>query len=414
MDNSNQELNESDTTLRNESGRKKKKFSGHLDGFCKSKNTLRCCNATPFFGIIFLLLSIVILFFGKQIVEEKSDFLALKPKSEQTDSWLHPTVQPHLTVYVFHMTNPDQVLAGRKPILKEMGPFVYEAVTVRDSDDNMEWNEPDGLLTYRPRTSYTFVPELSAEGCKEPDKIFVTVPNIPFWTSMSKIKSLTGINISEIAANSSFQPFINVSVNGLLWGHPGNDLSCLNFSFAIPANSSKVKPKSEFVNSNCEFGIFQDRNATMREPITFFTGTKDLTKKGSIYKYNGESTLGWWKPGSHCDAVKGQDIGTFYPDIEKKHELNIFIDLMCRSIKLKFENESEHSGIKSFRFIPPKNELGSHNDPNPARKNPTNECFCMANLNYTCFKSGVYNLGPCRRDNPVPLAFSFPHFYQVS
>ena len=38
-----------------------------------------------------------------------------------------------------------------------------------------------------------------------------------------------------------------------------------------------------------------------------------------------------------CDAVKGQDAGTLYPGLEPDHELEIFIDLMCRSIKLRFE-----------------------------------------------------------------------------
>jgi hypothetical protein len=38
-----------------------------------------------------------------------------------------------------------------------------------------------------------------------------------------------------------------------------------------------------------------------------------------------------------CDAVKGQDAGTLYPGIETEDELEIFIDLMCRTIKLKYE-----------------------------------------------------------------------------
>jgi hypothetical protein len=33
--------------------------------------------------------------------------------------------------------------------------------------------------------------------------------------------------------------------------------------------------------------------------------------------------------------------------------------------------------------------------------------------NFKCYKSGVYNMGPCKRENPVPLALSYPHFYQV-
>ena len=38
----------------------------------------------------------------------------------------------------------------------------------------MRWNEAEGLLTYRARKIYSFVPELSAPGYQDPDNIFVT------------------------------------------------------------------------------------------------------------------------------------------------------------------------------------------------------------------------------------------------
>jgi hypothetical protein len=151
----------------------------------------------------------------------------------------------------------------------------------------------------------------------------------------------------------------------------------------------------------------------MREPITFYTGVTDLMKKGYVYKYNGKTTLNWWTPGSSCDAVKGQDAGTLYPGLEPDHELEIFIDLMCRTIKLGFEKETEHAGIRTLRFIPPENAMGAHDDPNPNRRNPDNDCYCMAKENFKCYKSGVYNMGPCKRENPVPMALSYPHFYQA-
>ena len=72
-------------------------------------------------------------------------------------SWLDPPVQAHLTAFGFHLTNPEAVIKGRKPILEEVGPFVYKAVTVKDSVDfksghvNLQYNEDGETLTYRPR-----------------------------------------------------------------------------------------------------------------------------------------------------------------------------------------------------------------------------------------------------------------------
>ena len=48
-------------------------------------------------------------------------------------------------------------MQGRKPILREVGPFIYKAVTVKDSVDlgtenkNIKFNDDGETLTYRPR-----------------------------------------------------------------------------------------------------------------------------------------------------------------------------------------------------------------------------------------------------------------------
>ena len=70
---------------------------------------------------------------------------------------MDPPVQAHLTAYGFHLTNPEAVIQGRKPILEEVGPFVYKAVTVKDSvnltsgEANLQYDEGGETLTYRPR-----------------------------------------------------------------------------------------------------------------------------------------------------------------------------------------------------------------------------------------------------------------------
>jgi len=174
-----------------------------------------------------------------------------------------------------------------------------------------------------------------------------------------------------------------------------------------------VKPKAEYVGCDCEWGLFRDRNMTMRKPVQFFTGVGDLAKKGIVRSYDRKTELNWWQPGSVCDKVKGRDGSTLPPGLNQETEFEIYIALMCRTLKMQFEKETEHAGIRTLRFIPPKNALGSHTDSDPELKNVDNECYCMENEGFPCFKSGVVNMEPCKRDSQAPLALSNPHFYNA-
>ena len=125
------------------------------------------------------------------------------------------------------------------------------------------------------------------------------------------------------------------------------DLRNLNFS-------ALQKPKAEIVDCKCEWGLFRDRNVTLRKPVTIRHGqgaldrlvlrmfdrmaSLEFCRKGWVEQFDGSSTLGWWKAGSSCDTVGGQDGPTLPPGLDK-HPLEMFISLMCRKIKLEFEKE---------------------------------------------------------------------------
>ena len=129
-----------------------------VPGCCRSPHTRRCCLISAGLGSVFLLTGLVVLVAGPGMLEKKIlQTMALAPGSDRLQSWLVPPVQAHLTGYAFHVTNPDAVQRGEKPVLEEVGPFVYKAVTVKDSVDQdtrreqLEYNQDGETLTYRPR-----------------------------------------------------------------------------------------------------------------------------------------------------------------------------------------------------------------------------------------------------------------------
>ena len=199
-------------------------------GCCRTKHTRNCCIATGVFGCVFLILGVVVMLTGGPMLKKKIlRSMALTAGSDRYESWLRPPVQPHLEAYAFNVTNPEAVKAGKKPILEEVGPFVYKSVTVKDSDDNVNW-WGDGTLTYRPRKFYSFEPALS--NYANPDTTYIIVPNIPYWTGMNKARKLTGykkgIALDVVLTNGLAKPFIKVSFSGLLWGYE-DELPCLKF-----------------------------------------------------------------------------------------------------------------------------------------------------------------------------------------
>lgn len=129
--------------------------------------------ATGALGAIILLLGLVLMVAGRGLLEGavlKS--MALEEGSARTATWLTPetmNIQAHLTGYGFHVTNPEAVTRGEKPILEEVsrsflvvtltlqvGPFIYQALTIKDtqasdSTSHLKYSKDDKTLTYSPR-----------------------------------------------------------------------------------------------------------------------------------------------------------------------------------------------------------------------------------------------------------------------
>jgi len=454
-------------------------------GCCRKRPTRNCCLATGIIGGVILLIGLVVLVAGRSLILGAiMKTMPLAPGTDRLQSWLTPPVTPHLTGYGFHVTNPEEVLQGKKPVVEERGPFVYKAVTIKDSvdqdtkEENLKFNDDEETLTYRPRRFY-FLDREQSNG--DPDTTFLTVPNIPMLTGLHKVKNdekwkkEVGEELMRNLGRGEL--FVNVSFTGLLWGY-NDELPCNSLDRPAECGAAEgevdifaesddqgwdededaenveyveyededwkrkkrsvgrykrevdqeidlknmdfdslLKAKIDFVDCKCEWGLFRDRNVTLRKSVRIHHGMADLSKKGSLVEFDSSPVMNWWKPGSQCDKLGGIDGGTMPPGILKDQSMDMFISLMCRRLDLVYEKEVEHSGIPGLRYIPPPNAMGSHDDPDEKARNVNNECYCLKDEGFSCFKSGVLNMAPCKRSEDLPLgapiALSYPHFYQA-
>jgi len=468
-------------------------------GCCGSGHTRRCCMATGAIGVVLAVVGLLLLVGGEGFLDKKIlESMALKPDSGRLASWLVPPVQAHLEGYGFDLQNPEAVMRGEKPIVKEIGPFIYKAVTVKDSvnisngESNLKYGEDGKTLTFRPRKFY-FLDRANSVG--DPDTTFLTVPNIPLLTAFDKIRNYGWIKKSIgkglIMAQGRGTPFINVSFSGLLWGYE-DEMPCMKLykpaeCYAAEAEAASEAPaeddddweddgddswgdddagwgddddgwkrkkrsveespserwtretheepavdlpsadlrtmdhdantyeKGGFLDCKCNWGLFRDRNVTLRKPKKIHHGMDDLSKKGLVEEFDNKKTFDWWVPGSKCDEVGGQDASTLPPLWTRNMTYDFFTPLMCRRLKLTYEQDIEHAGLETYRFIPDIKQLASHTDPDPLVRNPENACYCPDG--FRCLKSGAFNMAPCKvkpdLETGAPLALSYPHFYMA-
>ncbi|XP_078479908.1 scavenger receptor class B member 1-like isoform X3 [Lampetra planeri] len=104
------------------------------------------------------------------------------------DIWKDVPVEFHMSVYVWDITNPRQVVRGDKPKLVQRGPFVYREYRKKA---NITFNE-NGTVSYREYRHYRFSRERSVAS---DDFVFTTI-NVPVleqvWTFAEHICEVLG------------------------------------------------------------------------------------------------------------------------------------------------------------------------------------------------------------------------------
>ncbi|GAB1862064.1 Scavenger receptor class b member 1 [Camponotus japonicus] len=338
-------------------------------------------------GALLIILAAVLAVLFPNIIDFVLDKeLAIQEGGRTYKFWKEPPVVPRMQIYIYNVTNADEFLNnGEKPALQELGPYVYlqhwEKVDIKFNDN--------GTVSYKVKKTFTFDEDLSAGSQDD----LVVVPNVPMLSATTQSKHAARflrLAMASIMDILKIKPFVEVSVEQLLWGYEDPLLKL----------AKDVVPKEQKLPYD-QFGLLYGKNSTMPDLYTIFTGANDITKFGIMDRWNGKDGLGFWTT-PECDSIMGTDGSIFPPHITKETVLKVFDKDLCRTLPLVFQREViAAGGIPGYRFSPPTNVFTSE------KNLPSQKCYCPAGP--PCAPEGTFNVSQCQYDSPVLL--TFPHFY---
>ncbi|XP_076046428.1 lysosome membrane protein 2-like isoform X2 [Oratosquilla oratoria] len=329
--------------------------------------------------------TVVFMLAGYDAVVEKVAVgqMVLNEGNQKYEAWVDSPVPVYYKVFAFNLTNPDAFMAGARPRMEELGPYVY---LMKEKKEAVQFHG-NGTVTYKTRPFYYFQPEMS-KGLHESDPL-VTV-NIPFVNAADAVKDQGFLRtVIQVAKKlHGFQTLRRITVRELLWGHRSRVIDW-------------ARTMQELPYPHQLFGLLVGFNDSVQEPYTMWTGEDDSSKMNQIYSWNGKQSLDFWG-GPFCNTIRGTDANGFHPNVKKTDRLYIFNGQLCRSIPLVYKKTINKSGITAYRFGPPADVFSY------GPQNPENACYCSRG---GCLASGVLDMKPCYWGASV--AFSFPHFYQA-
>ena len=86
-----------------------------------------------------------------------------------------------MRLYLFNITNPDEVMLGDKPILREIGPYTWK-IHMDKFDINFH---PNYTLSYRENKRFEFLPDQSVGTYDD----IVTTVNVPYAVSSEQART---------------------------------------------------------------------------------------------------------------------------------------------------------------------------------------------------------------------------------
>jgi len=231
--------------------------------------------------------------------------LVLSNTSDTFHIWEDPPISPHLKVYFFNLTNPEEVFNGVDlPRLVEVGPYTYKQQWLKQ---NVTWHN-NGTISYRTRKIFTFVESESCDGCSDvlDNVTTLNVPAISAFYQSRDAYFFTRYSLSTYITWLGYKPWVTKTVHQMLWGYEEP-------LFEVAQKFLSEPPPFD------RFGLFLLKNSSKETDLgtySMYTGEGDPYTLSNIQSFNGNEQLNFWNS-SECNRVHGSDGASFNPYIKK-------------------------------------------------------------------------------------------------
>ncbi|XP_072117013.1 lysosome membrane protein 2-like isoform X3 [Mobula birostris] len=110
----------------------------------------------------------------KNVVEDHiKEHTKLKLNSEAYKNWKDPPVPVYMQIFFFHIENPEEILKGNQPMVREVGPYTY--MELRHRSNVLLFD--NATISAATQKSFIFQPAMSVG---DPRVDVITTINIPF------------------------------------------------------------------------------------------------------------------------------------------------------------------------------------------------------------------------------------------
>nr|AKC58519.1 sensory neuron membrane protein 1 [Anomala corpulenta] len=321
--------------------------------------------------------------------------VTLKPGSQLREMYMKIPFPIPFYIYVFNITNPNEIARGQTPIVQEVGPYEFEEWR---SKDFVSENEDDDTMTFYSKETFIFKP-----GTLNGNEV-LTIPHpliVAILLTVMRDKP-SASNLINKAMNSIFRnpahPFLTATFREIFFD--GVIVNCSVTDFAGKAVCTQLKTEGakdfQFIEENVfKFSLLGTKNGTASNKFKVKRGLKDYRQTGMVVEWNDLTELTTWTT-KECNQIKGTE-GTVFPGlIPHGSDIPSFAAMLCRSMAAKYLGDSKYDGIPVSRYTL---DFGDQSS------NEEDKCYCPAPDE--CMKKGALDLRKCSG----PVVATMPHFY---